>query len=384
MKICFVGATNLAVLAPEYRQHTFGGEAVQQTLLALALARRGHEVSMAVQDYGQPDGAEWNRVRVFKTYPPGGGVPVLRFVHPRWTGTWSALARADAALYYVSEAGMQVGLVALFCRRHRRRFVFRTASDADCDPSRLFVQFARDRRLYTFGLRRADAILVQSAAQARTLARNYGLASRVARMLVELPRPVVRARDIDVLWVGSMRRVKRPDRVLELAAALPAASFHVVGGAAPGQEPLFREMQQVAAGRANLFVRGPLSYRETNELYGRARVLVNTSEIEGFPNSYLQAWIRGVPVVTMFDPDRLVEREGLGIAAAGPAQVAGALETLLADPGAWQAASDRSRRFMAREYGEDKVLADYLDTFDAVTRNGMSARAVVSGDARHA
>jgi glycosyltransferase involved in cell wall biosynthesis len=384
MKICFVGATNLAVLATQYGQHAIGGEAVQQTLLARALARRGHEVSMAVLDHGQPDGAEWHGIRVLATYRPGAGLPVLRFVHPRWTGMWSALARADASLYYVSEAGMQVGLVALFCRRHRKRFVFRTASDADCDPSRLFVRFARDRRLYTFGLRRADAILVQSAAQARTLARNFGLASRVAGMLVEPPRAVDRARDIDVLWIGSMRRIKRPDRVLELAAALPAASFHVVGGAAPGQEALFREMQQAAAGRANLFLHGPLSYREANELYGRARVLVNTSEIEGFPNSYLQAWIRGVPVVTLFDPDRLVEREGLGIAAAGPAQIAGALEILLGEPGAWQAASDRCRRFMAREYGEDKVLADYLDTFDAVTRKGMSARAVVPGEARHA
>lgn len=384
MKICFVGAANLAVLAPGYGQHAIGGESVQQTLLARALARRGHRVSMAAEDYGQPDGAVWDGIRVFKTYRPGAGLPVLRFVHPRWTGMWSALRRADAELYYASEAGMQVGLVAMFCQRYRRRFVFRTASDADCDPSRLLVRLARDRRLYAFGLRRANAVLVQSAAQSAMMARNYGLATRVARMLVEPPPPAA-TRDIDVLWIGSMRHVKRPDRVLELAAALPATGFHMVGGVVPGQGTLFQEMQRASAGRANLVVHGPLPYRQANALYGRARVLLNTSDIEGFPNSYLQAWMRGVPVVALFDPDRVIEREGLGVVAPCPAQMSQALKSLLEDAGAWQAASDRCRRFMAREYGEDRVLADYLDTFDTVMRKVMPGRkAVASGDASHA
>src|SRR5215467_5342772 len=180
MKICLIGFDNLPVLAPEYRRHLMGGEAVQQTLLARALARLGHEVSMVVADHGQGDGARWEEIRVFRAYRPDAGLPVLRFVHPRWTGMWSALTRADADLYYTSCAGMQVGLLALFCRRFGKRFVFRIASDTDCDESRLLVPFQRDRWLYAYGLRRADAILVQSVEQALALERNYGLAGRVA------------------------------------------------------------------------------------------------------------------------------------------------------------------------------------------------------------
>src|SRR5262245_48086070 len=53
MKLCFVGLDNLPVLAPEFRQHTIGGESVQQTLLAKALAIRGHDVSMVVRTMGR-------------------------------------------------------------------------------------------------------------------------------------------------------------------------------------------------------------------------------------------------------------------------------------------------------------------------------------------
>lgn len=382
MRICLLGLDSLPVLASEYRGRAVGGESVQRALLARALARRGHDVSMVVADLGQADGARWGAVRTFRAYRPDAGVPVLRFIHPRWSGIWSALERADAELYYTSCAGMQVGLLALFCRRHRRRFVFRSASDTDCDGARLLVRFARDRWLYEYGLRRADAILVQSAAQAAALARNYGLSGRVAGMLVEAPHAAP-ARDIDVLWVGNARRLKRPDRVLELAARLPQAKIHMAGGPLPGEERLFHAVRKEAAAHRNVTFHGPLPYREANDLYSRAKLLLNTSDIEGFPNSYLQAWIRGVPVVTLIDPDGVIGREGLGEVVAPAARMADSVARLLGDRAARDAASERCRAFMAREYGEDKVLAAYLDAFERVARK-TAAAAMRAGEPRHA
>lgn len=365
MRLCFLGLENLPVLAAEYGRHNIAGEGVQQTLLARALARRGHEVRMVTWDYGQADGSEWDGIRVFKAYTPHGGLPLLRFFHPRWSGLWSALARADAELYYTSCAGMHVGLLALFCQRYGRRFVFRSASDTDCDPERLLVRYRRDRTLYAYGLRRAGAILVQSRAQAQALVRNFGLPGRVAGMLVE-PAQAAGARDIDVLWVSNIRRVKRPDRLLALAARLPQLHFHMAGGPLPGEEALYREIAAAAAARRNVHFHGRLSYHDAARLYDRARLFVNTSDVEGFPNSYLQAWARGVPVVTLIDPDDVIAREGLGFAASSLAGIEGAMQGLLEDSAAWQAVSGRCRAYMTREHGEDKVLAPYLDTFAGV------------------
>jgi glycosyltransferase involved in cell wall biosynthesis len=383
MKICLVGFDNLPVLAPEYRAHSIGGESVQQTLLARALARQGHDVSMVVADYGQADGARWDGIRTLKAYRADAGVPVLRFIHPRWTGLWSALARADADLYYTSCAGMQVGLISLFCRRHRRGFVFRAASDSDCDPARLLVRYSRDRWLYGYGLRNADAILVQSAWQEEAMARNYRVTSRQAGMLVEKSPPAP-ARDIDVLWVANIRQVKRPDRALELAASLAGERVHMAGGPLAGEEPLYDEVRDAAARLPNLRFHGRLSYWEANELYGRASVLVNTSDVEGFPNSYLQAWMRGVPVVALLDPDGIIAREGLGVAVSSPGDFTRAVRSLLDDPVAWQAASERCLAYMAREHGEERILSVYLDTFNEVVGPAADGALMVADDARPA
>jgi len=385
MKICFVGLDNLPVLAPEFRHLPIGGESVQQTLLARALARRGSQVSMVVADWGQEDGRRWDGIRVFKAYRPRAGMPVLRFIHPRWTGLWSALARVDADVYYTSCAGMHVGLVAIFCRRHGRGFVFRAASDPDCDRARLplLIRYARDRWLYRHGLTHAHAILVQSTAQAAALARSYGLAAKIAGMLVDPPRPAPR-RDIDLLWVGNLKRVKRPDRMLELARLLPDARVHVAGGETGGEEALFEAFERGAAVLPNLTYHGRLPYAEACALYGRARVLVNTSDVEGFPNAYLQAWTHGVPVVTLIDPDGLIAREGLGLAAASPEALAEAVQRLLTDAAAWNEASERCRRYMARHYDEERILADYLDAFREAGRAATRGREALSPLRRHA
>ena len=70
-----------------------------------------------------------------------------------------------------------------------------------------------------------------------------------------------------------------------------------------------------AARLPNVTMLGAVRYAETGSLFDRAKIFLNTSSIEGFPNTFLQAWIRGVPVVTFFDPDSLVQRLSLGRAA---------------------------------------------------------------------
>ena len=360
--LCFVGLENLPVLAPEFNHLGSGGEQVQQTLLSRALIRRGYRVSMVVLDHGQPDGAAWGGVTTYRAYRASAGVYGLRFVHPRWTGIWGAMKRADAAVYYVSCAGMRVGLASMFCRRHGRKLVFRVAHDNDCRPRQLPVSYARDRVLYEYGLRRTDSILAQSLSQQSDLQRYYRLGSELAGMLVEAPARTLGLdeRDIDILWVNNLAQFKRPDLIVDLARRLPRRRIVMIGGTQAGADHLTRMVSTAAAELPNLEFLGPVPYHDVGDYYARARLFVNTSDSEGFPNSYLQSWVRATPLVAFFDPDGIVVREGLGTVPADIDGMATAVEALLNDESAWRACGRRCVAFMEREFSEDAILRPYL------------------------
>ncbi|MGQ0834129.1 MAG: glycosyltransferase family 4 protein [Gammaproteobacteria bacterium] len=366
--VCFVGLANLPLLAPEYRGLHAGGAELQQTLLAKALARRGFRVSMVVADLGQSDGAAWHGVKTYKAYRPDAGAPVLRFAHPRWTGVWSALRRADADIYYTSCAGMLVGEAAMFTAGHARKLVFRVASNSDCDPDELLVRYGRDKWLYRYGLRRADLVLAQTALQEQALLRNYGRVSRVVAPLVDLAarRRGWRDRDIDVLWVGNLRRLKRPELLLEAARKLPELRFHMIGGSMPGATQYFETVRLAASRLPNVTFHGLVPNHEVKGFYERARALAGTSEVEGFPNTYLQAWAHGTPVVAFLDPEALIGRHGLGRPVDSAEALSAALAHLARDTNAWAAASERCARFVDQRFDEDKMVAPYVEAITAL------------------
>jgi len=367
MRVCFLGLDNLPALAEEYGHLRVGGEQVQQTLLAKALHGRGHTVTMIVMDYGQVDGASYHGIGTLKTFQEDDGLPIMRFIYPRWTKVWSAMKTADADIYYVSCAGMHLGLAAFFCRKYGRKLVFRVAHDSDCEPAALLIKYKRDKWLYEYGIRHADLILVQTTAQQRRLADNYKRDGVIAHMLVELPSETVK-RDIDVLWVNNMRPFKRPEVFLEIAKSLPGFSFNMIGGVQPGHEALFFEVQHAARQIPNLKFHGPVSYHQISSFYSGARVFVNTSESEGFPNSFLQAWARGTPVISFFDPDSTITNYELGIAPVSLSNMIDAIQLVLNDTDAWYKFSANATRFVAERFCEDEIVAPYVDHFEELLR----------------
>jgi glycosyltransferase involved in cell wall biosynthesis len=255
--------------------------------------------------------------------------------------------------------------------------IFRVASDADCDPDRVLISFWRDRKLYEYGLHRAAAILAQSGRQQELLHRNYGLDSSVVSSLLDAPQSLLpfSVRDISLLWVSNIQQLKRPEMFIELAQRLPACTATMVGGPLPNTQDLYEHIRAIAMRARNLTFHGPLPYRAANQVFDRARLFINTSEIEGFPNTFLQAWARGIPVVSFFDPDGVIQREGLGHAVASLDEMARAADHLTRDSQAWLQASARCRAHIARRYGEEQILAPYIS---AVERAAMGLPSVAA------
>jgi glycosyltransferase involved in cell wall biosynthesis len=363
-RICIVGLDSYGMLSGEENPKYIGGESIQHVLLARAWRDLGHDVSIIVHDEGQGARREHDGITAIAAHSRSGGIPGLRFFHPRATRLLSALIAADADTYYQSPAGAYTGITGWFCRATGRRFIFRIASDSDCEKEHGRIQFWRDRKLYNYGLRCADVIASQTAFQAQMLRENHGLDSSVVNMMVEMPRPGAEVRkDIDVLWLSNLRALKRPELALELARQLPDVRFTLAGGPMPGGETYYEDVMAAAARLSNVTMLGAVRYADTAALFDRAKIFLNTSSIEGFPNTFLQAWIRSVPVVTFFDPDSLVQRLSLGKAANSVDDMRESIRNLLDNDADRQLIGRRARDFATREYTSG-VASRYLELLD--------------------
>ena len=372
-RVCFVAHNAFGELAGVDTGHA-GGIERQQAMMARWLAARDFDVDMVTWNEGQPDGSRHRGVRVLTLCRKDAGLPGLRFVHPRWTSLNSALGRAGADVYYYNCGDMGLGQLGIWCRRKRAKLVYSVASEPDCDPRLPRLRDVRERVLYRYGLQRASRIITQTHRQQQLLREGFGLESIVLPMpcgFPSQPRDPSRAPQAGghkrVLWVGRFSPEKRLEWLLDLAVRHPQIHFDVVG--APNAEsPRSRALVSRAAGCANVTLHGRRPLDDLPGFYDGAHVLCCTSSYEGFPNTFLEAWSRGLPVLTTFDPDDVVRQHGLGWTAQTLDGLSDSLSGLLRDPDGWGARSEAAVRYYREHHALDRAMERFVDVFAEVAR----------------
>lgn len=361
-RVCFLAPTTWPLLSRSTTIPVVGGAELQQVIVANALARRGYDVTMVSHDYGQEEGVVVDGVKVHRMCAPDAGIRIVRFVHPRFTSLWQAMKRADADIYYQRTAAVATGYLAAFCRAHNRRSIFAGASDVDFMPGKESINYTRDRMIYAWGVRNVDEIFAQNPCQVESVRRHYGREAVLIPNCYE-PPPGVRADPRGyVLWVGNVRAQKRPEYLLEVARRLPRHRFVMVGGSDLDRKSLeyARSIREQAARLGNITVHEFLPFQQTERLFDGARVVLSSSSYEGFPNTFLQAWSRGVPTVAFVDTGSRHRGQPVYDIARDPGDAANRLDRLMRDDTAWEEASRR----VLEHFGEAHSVSSVVDMYE--------------------
>lgn len=370
--ICFVAPNAFGLLSGRDDLRHIGGAEVQQCLIARELVRRGRRVCFVTHDHGQPDGAVYDRIRVFKMCGRADGLPFIRFVHPRWTSLCNAMRRADAEVYYQRTAGVETGQVAMWCGRHDRRMIAAIANDRDCTPELLARLNRRERSLYLYGLRRADAVVAQTGRQQALLREQFGVDTTIIRSCSEASASnstlstTARIGAKRALWIARFAPQKRLDSLIELANAAPDWSFDVIGGTV---DDAVRHLNLETPNSlpANVTFHGVLPRERVSPFYDAATILVCTSDFEGFPNTMLESWARGLPVISTFDPDGLIASENLGRVAKLPHDLRKAMTKLIEHTGEWSECSFSARCYFMNHHTVEASADAYEDLLQCLT-----------------
>jgi glycosyltransferase involved in cell wall biosynthesis len=337
-----------------------GGSERDQWLLSAALAKFGWSVVVGVRELLQP--GERKRVHDVEFIGIERGHILL---------SWYRFLSSENPDWWYWECATHLwGAAVELAKLSRVRTIFAVGFDSEVEPRRALNYRERWWPLYAWGLQRTDRIFAQHQGQISRLPRSLQSRAYILRKVCllpglvgdeALPTPHVERRSY-VAWIGMLRRHKRPDRLVEIARSLPNVRFVVCGGVSttmtpPGySEDIIRNFRELR----NVEYLGQVEPRTAHEVIANAALLLSTSDAEGFPNTFVQAWSSGTPVISLeVDPDHIIERAGLG-ALSGTVQGAIAdIEKFLASTSLRDQIARRARKFIVQNNSAAAVVRSF-------------------------
>jgi glycosyltransferase involved in cell wall biosynthesis len=380
MKVCFFSPMAYSYFRPD-KTAWAGGAETQQLLLANHMKAKGIDVSFIVGDFGQDEVENVDGIALIKSFTPFKGNRKLRFI-PDMIRIRHAMRIAGADIYNQRATPFFTGQLARFASDLGKAFTFSIGHEYNCHPDGLGEIRWPMTYLYQYGIRTADAVISQTERQRRLMLENFGretvlirngipIVSRdEARAEGEPPRSVPdergRTRDPGFLWVGRFHPVKRPELPLDLARALPDERFTIIGGYA-GDARYSSAITEAAKRIPNVEHIPFVPPREMDAYYRGAYALLNTSSLEGFPNTYLHAWVRGVPVITIeIDPDGILAKNGIGIVTGTFERLVEVVRSIRSDRTMRSEMSARAIRYVKANHDLRDRGDDYIRLFEAV------------------
>jgi glycosyltransferase involved in cell wall biosynthesis len=328
-----------------------GGAERQQWLLARALAASGWSVTVGVHEALEAgerstiDGVEFlglGRDHIHRVW-----YRFLSLEQPDWWYWRCANHLWGSAVEIAKLAGV--------------RTIFAAAFDTDVQPRRALFRRPHWWPLYAWGLSRTDRIFVQHTGQLAALAPRWRpkayIVPSIAREVAAVKPHSERAKY--VAWVAMLRQPKRPDVLIEIARKAPTIRFVVCGGSTPFSSPpgYSEGIVEALQAQPNIAFLGQVAPQKTLQIIADAAMLLSTSDQEGFPNTFLEAWSSGTPVISLkIDPDRIIERQELGTVPGNVECATADIMALMDSPQRRDEIAARSQRYVAEAHSAAAVV----------------------------
>lgn len=270
--------------------------------------------------------------------------------------------RPDVILQVIGSA--HTGIAAFYAARYGCKLVFRVTDEMSLRPTPISWRRPHhrlERALLDYGIRRATTVVAQTEAQRKLLADRFGRGDAViVRNFHPLPkeRPAKDRRSKRVLWIANLKRIKNPEAFLRLAGRFTArqdVEFVILG--APADHPAWvQSVEEQIRACPNVHYAGGVPPAEVNAQLASAHLLVNTSDTEGFSNTFIQAWARDVPVVSLrVDPDGVFSSCSPSLLAGSEERLAELVALLLDDDELRERIAAGCRRVALEHYTEDNA-----------------------------
>ena len=161
---------------------------------------------------------------------------------------------------------------------------------------------------------------------------------------------------LNVLWMGRLTRVKRPDRVIELAKHYPEVNFIMAGDG---------ELREELEAKADENVHF-LGVQSSDEMFSLADLVLLTSDSEGMPLTLIEGQMAGVPAIAtdVGSVSEIVENEVTGLLTSTHIeQIISSLGRLLGDSMLRSTMAKNARALALDRFSIQKMVNSHIQVY---------------------
>ncbi len=341
----------------------FGGAEVDLYMLSRELAKNNQfKITFFVGDYGQPDVDIIDKVTLVKLKFSD----LHRYVSPyykiiRRLYIAKALFTDSSDILVTKTASDTLGLMVLINKLLKcKKVVFKCGSDIDADiaywkQKNLFIYY-----IYKLSLKFVDAFICQTRNQQVLLDAGLAARSSIIKNGFPLHEGSSAFAKEHILWVSRYDYMKQPELFIRLARAMPGEQFVMI---MPGAEKIPAATVAEIGKTDNLTFIDNVPFHAIQDYFNRAKCFVNTSSFEGFPNTFIQAFLGATPILSFYvNPDRCLDTYGLGCFCNGNLQEAVAFINSL-DEETIKQYGNHARQYAAENHNIAHITEQYRQLF---------------------
>ena len=246
-----------------------------------------------------------------------------------------------------------------YAKKHNKKTIIHIASENDLTKFKLklnrhSINEFIDKKINIYTLKNANKIICQADYQSKILIKNYNIkCNLILPNFHPFPKKNINKNmPIKILWVANMKRLKQPQIFINLAKKFENyknIKFIMIGR--PANNKWQKSLENSINNLPNLEYKGELPIEEVNKTLAQSHIFINTSLYEGFPNTFIQAMMRKVPIVSLHvDPDNVLTKNKIGFCSKSFSQLVTDINKLINNPALIEKMGIEAQHFSYKNY----------------------------------
>ncbi len=312
INICFVAPRIFSLYNKKFNI-PFGGAEVQLFLLSKELAKnKTFKINVIAGNFDlkKKRRVNFQNIKIYISQP----LDKKKINHIRRPlNLFLTLIKINPDVVIQRITGVQTVICAFYCKLFKKKFIFSIAHKREVNRGGMK---GITGKFYHYGFKKSTYIVAQNKDQIIDL-ENWKKKKfsniKVIKSGYEIQNKKNNIKNKkNILWVSRAIKWKRPECFLKLAEKFPNEIFIMICRKSH-DEYYWNKIKKSAKELSNLKFFNFIPFHEIDKYFKNAKIFINTSTYEGFPNTFVQALKNKTPIISLnVDPDNFLIRNKCG------------------------------------------------------------------------